>query len=78
MKSYFCLKIAVSPDSRNKAWLSFDGRNRQELGPENWSVFIGISKRYVLFNSIKIIFSLYVTTSIYPVPSICAQDQVCF
>ncbi|KAG8334040.1 hypothetical protein J6590_098373, partial [Homalodisca vitripennis] len=25
------LKISVSPDSRNTAWVSFDGRNRQEL-----------------------------------------------
>ncbi|KAK9885322.1 hypothetical protein WA026_010816 [Henosepilachna vigintioctopunctata] len=49
------LKISVSPDSRNTAWVSFDGRNRQEL-------FHGDSLR--------------VTTSIYPVPSICAQDQI--
>ncbi|OTF83773.1 sugar kinase-like protein, partial [Euroglyphus maynei] len=25
------LKICVSPDSRNSAWVSFDGRNRQEI-----------------------------------------------
>ena len=25
------LQISVSPDSRNTAWVSFDGRNRQEL-----------------------------------------------
>lgn len=25
------LKISVSPDSRNTSWVSFDGRNRQEL-----------------------------------------------
>ena len=25
------LKISVSPDSRNTAWVSFDGRMRQEL-----------------------------------------------
>ena len=25
------LKISVSPDSRNTAWVSFDGRKRQEL-----------------------------------------------
>ncbi|XP_037940895.1 NAD kinase-like isoform X2 [Teleopsis dalmanni] len=49
------LKISVSPDSRNTSWVSFDGRNRQEL-------FHGDSLR--------------VTTSIYPVPSICAQDQI--
>ncbi|XP_054265568.1 NAD kinase-like isoform X5 [Macrosteles quadrilineatus] len=49
------LKISVSPDSRNTAWVSFDGRNRQEL-------FHGDSLR--------------VTTSIYPVPSICSQDQI--
>jgi len=49
------LKISVSPDSRNTAWVSFDGRNRQELIHGD---------------------SLHVTTSIYPVPSICAQDQI--
>lgn len=49
------LKIALSPDSRNSSWVSFDGRNRQELLHGD---------------------SLHVTTSIYPVPSICAQDQI--
>ncbi|XP_065353829.1 NAD kinase-like isoform X3 [Cloeon dipterum] len=49
------LKISVSPDSRNTSWVSFDGRNRQELKHGD---------------------SLRVTTSIYPVPSICAQDQI--
>ncbi|XP_023030891.1 uncharacterized protein LOC6640738 isoform X3 [Drosophila willistoni] len=49
------LKISVSPESRNTSWVSFDGRNRQEL-------FHGDSLR--------------VTTSIYPVPSISAQDQI--
>ncbi|XP_017482108.1 PREDICTED: NAD kinase-like, partial [Rhagoletis zephyria] len=49
------LKICVSPDSRNSAWVSFDGRNRQEIQ-------VGDSVR--------------VTTSIFPVPSICAEDQI--
>ncbi|ODN00170.1 NAD kinase [Orchesella cincta] len=49
------LKIKISPDSRNTAWVSFDGRNRQEL--QHGDV-------------------LSVTTSIFPVPSICAQDQI--
>lgn len=49
------LKIALSPDSRNSSWVSFDGRNRQELLHGD---------------------CLHVTTSIYPVPSICAQDQI--
>jgi len=49
------LKITVSPDSRNTAWVSFDGRKRQELCHGD---------------------SLRVTTSIYPIPSICAQDQI--
>lgn len=52
---FFLLQISVSPDSRNTSWVSFDGRNRQEL-------FHGDS--------------LKVTTSIYPVPSICAADQI--
>lgn len=25
------LRISISPDSRNTSWVSFDGRNRQEL-----------------------------------------------
>lgn len=49
------LKITVSPDSRNTAWVSFDGRKRQELCHGD---------------------SLSVNTSIYPIPSICAQDQI--
>ncbi|XP_032518873.2 NAD kinase-like isoform X1 [Danaus plexippus] len=49
------LKIALSPDARNAMWVSFDGRNRQELRHGD---------------------SMYVTTSVYPVPSICAQDQI--
>jgi len=49
------LKISVSPDSRNTAWVSFDGRMRQELCHGD---------------------SLRVTTSIYPIPSISAQDQI--
>ncbi|XP_018022437.1 NAD kinase-like isoform X3 [Hyalella azteca] len=49
------LKITVSKDSRNTAWISFDGRMRQELTHDD---------------------SLRVTTSIYPVPSICAEDQI--
>ncbi|XP_075676368.1 NAD kinase-like isoform X1 [Dermatophagoides pteronyssinus] len=49
------LKICVSPDSRNSAWVSFDGRNRQEI---------------------KVGDSVRVTTSIYPVPSICSEDQI--
>ncbi|XP_037031911.1 NAD kinase-like isoform X5 [Bradysia coprophila] len=49
------LKISLSPDSRNTSWVSFDGRNHQELLHGD---------------------SLRVTTSIYPVPSICAQDQI--
>lgn len=49
------LKVTISSDSRNTAWLSFDGKNRQELKHGD---------------------SLHVTTSIYPVPSICADDQI--
>ena len=28
---HYLFQISVSPDSRNTAWVSFDGRNRQEL-----------------------------------------------
>lgn len=48
------LKICLSSGSRNTAWISFDGRKRQELGHND---------------------SLHVTTSIYPVPSICPKEQ---
>ncbi|XP_063243275.1 NAD kinase-like isoform X5 [Bacillus rossius redtenbacheri] len=49
------LKIMLSVEALNAAWVSFDGRRQQELRPGD---------------------SLRVTTSIYPVPSICAQDQI--
>ena len=49
------LRITVSPDSRNTAWVSFDGRKRQELCHGD---------------------SLRVNTSIYPIPSVCATDQI--
>lgn len=28
---YFCTQISISPDSRSSSWVSFDGRNPQEL-----------------------------------------------
>lgn len=31
LNSFFLSQISVSPDSRNTSWVSFDGRNRQEL-----------------------------------------------
>ncbi|CAH1406586.1 unnamed protein product [Nezara viridula] len=49
------LKVMLNSGARNAAWVSFDGRNQQEL---------------------KIGDSLTVTTSVYPVPSICSQDQI--
>ncbi|XP_060851120.1 NAD kinase-like isoform X4 [Rhopalosiphum padi] len=49
------LKIMLSPDARSTAWVSFDGRNQQELCADD---------------------SLRVTTSIFSLPSICAQDQI--
>lgn len=49
------LKVTLNPSTRNTAYMSFDGRNHQELEEGD---------------------SLRVTTSIYPVPSICAQDQI--
>ncbi|XP_075211038.1 NAD kinase-like isoform X4 [Lycorma delicatula] len=49
------LQASISSESRNTAWVSFDGHSRQEL-------LIGES--------------LSVTTSIYPVPSISAHDQI--
>ncbi|KAE8592902.1 hypothetical protein XENTR_v10018912 [Xenopus tropicalis] len=49
------LKIMLSPDARNTAWVSFDGRKRQEISHGD---------------------SISITTSCYPVPSICFRDPV--
>ncbi|XP_076242012.1 NAD kinase isoform X3 [Calliopsis andreniformis] len=49
------LKIMANSEARSTAYVSFDGRNQQEL---------------------RVGDSLRVTTSIYPVPSICAADQI--
>ncbi|KMQ93174.1 nad kinase-like isoform x3 protein [Lasius niger] len=49
------LKIKANSNARSTAYVSFDGRNQQEL---------------------RVGDSLKVTTSIYPVPSICAADQI--
>lgn len=49
------LKIMLSPNARNTAWVSFDGRKRQEVCHGD---------------------SISITTSCYPVPSICFRDPV--
>ncbi|XP_041377742.1 NAD kinase-like isoform X2 [Gigantopelta aegis] len=49
------IKVMVSPEARNNAWVSFDGRNRQEIEQGD---------------------SVRITTAVYPLPSICAKDQV--
>ncbi|KAL0123082.1 hypothetical protein PUN28_007606 [Cardiocondyla obscurior] len=49
------LKIMANSNARSTAYVSFDGRNQQEL---------------------RVGDSLKVTTSVYPVPSICAADQI--
>lgn len=49
------LKIKLSPDARNTAWVSFDGRKRQEICHGD---------------------SITITTSCFPVPSICFRDPV--
>ncbi|XP_025906726.1 NAD kinase isoform X2 [Nothoprocta perdicaria] len=49
------LKIMLSPDARNTAWVSFDGRKRQEICHGD---------------------SISITTSCYPLPSICFRDPV--
>lgn len=49
------LKIMVSPDARNSAMVSFDGRNRQEIKQGD---------------------SVRITTAQYPVPAVCAKDQI--
>ncbi|GCC35067.1 hypothetical protein chiPu_0013547 [Chiloscyllium punctatum] len=49
------LQIMLSPDARNTAWISFDGRQRQEICHGD---------------------SITITTSCYPVPSICFRDPV--
>nr|CAD7266295.1 unnamed protein product [Timema shepardi] len=82
------LKISVSPDSRNTSWVSFDGRNRQELlhvtAGNILQIMLNNDARSTAWVSLDGRFhqelvpgdSLRVTTSIYPVPSICAQDQI--
>lgn len=49
------IKIMVAPNARSSVWLSFDGRNRQELLQGD---------------------CLRITTAQYPVPSVCARDQI--
>ncbi|XP_045155165.1 NAD kinase [Echinops telfairi] len=49
------LKITLSPEARNTAWVSFDGRKRQEIRHGD---------------------SISITTSCYPLPSICVRDPV--
>uniref|UniRef100_A0A8C7YW43 NAD(+) kinase n=1 Tax=Oryzias sinensis TaxID=183150 RepID=A0A8C7YW43_9TELE len=49
------LMITLSPDARNAAWVSFDGRRRQEIRHGD---------------------CIKITTSCYPVPSICCHDLV--
>ncbi|KAG9331620.1 hypothetical protein JZ751_018649 [Albula glossodonta] len=49
------LMITLSPEARNTAWVSFDGRKRQEIQHGD---------------------SIKITTSCYPVPSICCHDLV--
>ncbi|CAH0720413.1 unnamed protein product, partial [Brenthis ino] len=61
------LKIALSPEARNAMWikLSVETRNLASIS------FDGRSQLILRPGD-----SLYVTTSVYPVPSICAQDQI--
>ncbi|XP_045163575.1 NAD kinase-like isoform X1 [Mercenaria mercenaria] len=49
------LKIMLSPDARNSAMVSFDGRNRQEIRQGD---------------------SVRITTAQFPLPAICAKDQI--
>ncbi|XP_053740319.1 NAD kinase b isoform X1 [Synchiropus splendidus] len=49
------LMITLSPDARNTAWVSFDGRKRQEIQHGD---------------------CIKITTSCFPVPSICCHDLV--
>ncbi|KAF4070655.1 hypothetical protein AMELA_G00287960 [Ameiurus melas] len=49
------LKITLSREARNNAWVSFDGRKRQEVAHGD---------------------SITITTSCFPVPSICFRDPV--
>ncbi|XP_039732816.1 NAD kinase isoform X2 [Pteropus medius] len=48
-------QIMLSPEARNTAWVSFDGRKRQEIRHGD---------------------SISITTSCYPLPSICVRDPV--
>ncbi|NWR85251.1 NADK kinase, partial [Furnarius figulus] len=56
LSSFFVIfQIMLSPDARNTAWVSFDGRKRQEICHGD---------------------SISITTSCYPLPSICFRDPV--
>ncbi|ETE60377.1 Guanine nucleotide-binding protein G(I)/G(S)/G(T) subunit beta-1, partial [Ophiophagus hannah] len=87
------LKIMLSPDARNTAWVSFDGRKRQEIchGDSNCSVRSNANiwadqnvreqGRFQLALSLTgrpswLPSSISITTSCYPLPSICFQDPV--
>ncbi|XP_052821232.1 NAD kinase-like isoform X2 [Mya arenaria] len=49
------LKIMLSPEARNSAMVSFDGRNRQEIHQGD---------------------SVRITTAQFPLPAVCAKDQI--
>lgn len=49
------IKVMVSPDARNDCWVSFDGRNRQQLHKSD---------------------VLAISTSKYPLPSVCNNDPI--
>lgn len=49
------LKIMLSPEARNSAMVSFDGRNRQEIHHGD---------------------SVRITTAQFPLPAVCAKDQI--
>ncbi|XP_052226902.1 NAD kinase-like isoform X3 [Dreissena polymorpha] len=49
------IKVMLSPDARNSAMVSFDGRNRQEIHQGE---------------------SVRITTAQFPLPAVCAKDQI--
>ncbi|KAK1786888.1 hypothetical protein P4O66_017272 [Electrophorus voltai] len=62
------LKVMLSREARNNAWVSFDGRKRQEIGQGDSAL--------VLASRSSPAPSITITTSCFPVPSICFRDPV--
>lgn len=69
------LGVQVSEDSRLTAWLSIDGRSQFELRQQDRYCLHPHASRPDSATLTIRIFSIKITTSVYPIPSICRFDQ---